>query len=295
MTRSLVPPRRGRSAWLVGAVLFALAGFGARADAQCAGDCDGGGTVSVNELVRGVNIALGLANLSTCPAFNTNGDATVSVSELVAAVRNALNACAGGNTPTATSTPASGSPTPTHTPQGGTPTFTPTIPAGCGNGTVDFNLGETCDDGNTAEGIGDSCPSDCRIATCQVSGQKAVVDVAFDTDPANLLITGLTLFIRYPDGTVDVPGVNNDPSVLAAVTSDFFSVTPNDTNFSLTAVLIDPFLSGVNAGNAIAINLEVCQGATAPPAGAFSCQVTDATDVDGAVVTDQVSCRVVPR
>jgi len=61
--------------------------------AACTGDCDGSGAVTVNELVVGVSIALGNANISACPAFDANGDGEVSISELVAAVSAALNGC----------------------------------------------------------------------------------------------------------------------------------------------------------------------------------------------------------
>ena len=133
------------------------------------------------------------------------------------------------------------------------------------------------------------------MAECNDSGSTAIADVVFSTNPGDLLIAGMTLFVRYPDGIVDVPGVNNDPAVQAAVTSDFFGITPNDTDFSLTAVLIDPFLSGVNAGTAISVNLIRCTGAGQPSEGQFECQVIDATDANGAVVTDQVTCTVTLR
>ncbi len=59
----------------------------------CVGDCNGNGVVAINELVRGVNIALGSAPLDICPSFDRNGDGSVSISELVAAVNNALTGC----------------------------------------------------------------------------------------------------------------------------------------------------------------------------------------------------------
>jgi hypothetical protein len=73
-------------------VVMLLSGRGIALGA-CAGDCAGNGTVAVNELILGVNIALGNASTDQCPAFDTGGDHQVTVSELVAAVSNALNGC----------------------------------------------------------------------------------------------------------------------------------------------------------------------------------------------------------
>jgi hypothetical protein len=36
----------------------------------CVGDCNGDGVVSINELIIAVNIDLGTAEASACPAFN---------------------------------------------------------------------------------------------------------------------------------------------------------------------------------------------------------------------------------
>ena len=59
----------------------------------CLGDCSGDGIVTVNELVRGVNIALGTSPLTDCPSFDRDGSAQVTVNELVQAVSNALAGC----------------------------------------------------------------------------------------------------------------------------------------------------------------------------------------------------------
>jgi YVTN family beta-propeller protein len=59
----------------------------------CAGDCDGDGEVSISELIRGVNIALGNDPVSNCPAFDTSGDGEVAISEIIAAVNAALSGC----------------------------------------------------------------------------------------------------------------------------------------------------------------------------------------------------------
>lgn len=57
----------------------------------CAGDCNGDGTVTVSELVRGVNQALGAGG--ECAAFDTDADGAVGIAELIAAVTAALAGC----------------------------------------------------------------------------------------------------------------------------------------------------------------------------------------------------------
>jgi len=59
----------------------------------CPGDCEGTGTVTISDLVRAVNIALGSAPLSTCAAADENGDGMVAINELIAAVNAALDGC----------------------------------------------------------------------------------------------------------------------------------------------------------------------------------------------------------
>lgn len=60
----------------------------------CVGDCDGNGSVSVGELITGVNIALGSQGIERCRAFDSSGNQRVEISELVAAVNRALGGCA---------------------------------------------------------------------------------------------------------------------------------------------------------------------------------------------------------
>jgi hypothetical protein len=59
----------------------------------CDGDCGDDGVVSISDLIRGVNIALGRAPLDDCRAFDINDDGAVSVGELISAVRDALDGC----------------------------------------------------------------------------------------------------------------------------------------------------------------------------------------------------------
>jgi len=74
-------------------VLYVLMGP-ANAGAQvCVGDCNGDGMVSIDELILGVNIALGSATLDECPSFDADGDGMVGINELITAVNYALNGC----------------------------------------------------------------------------------------------------------------------------------------------------------------------------------------------------------
>ena len=70
---------------------------GTTAGVACAGDCDGDGQVSVNELVRAVAIALGLAPVSDCAMVDVDGNGRAEVAELVGAVGHLLNGCGGGD------------------------------------------------------------------------------------------------------------------------------------------------------------------------------------------------------
>jgi hypothetical protein len=47
----------------------------------------------VDELVRGVRIALGESTLDECPEIDGNGDGDVTIDELVNAVGSALTGC----------------------------------------------------------------------------------------------------------------------------------------------------------------------------------------------------------
>ena len=62
--------------------------------AMCAGDCDGNGTVTINEIVTLVSIALGQEPIGTCEAGNRDGDLQITVSEILGAVNQALGSCA---------------------------------------------------------------------------------------------------------------------------------------------------------------------------------------------------------
>ena len=62
----------------------------------CVGDCDGSGDVTVSELIRMVNIALGNTPVTTCETGDANHDGQITVDEILTAVDNALDGCGEG-------------------------------------------------------------------------------------------------------------------------------------------------------------------------------------------------------
>lgn len=118
---------------VAGALLLATPG--ARAQVVCVGDCSGDGAVAINELITGVNIALGSAEVSSCPVFDADESGSVSINELIRAVAIALGASCDDEPPTGV----------------------------CGNGTEDE--GEECDDGNNFGG--DGCAANCTEETAR--------------------------------------------------------------------------------------------------------------------------------
>jgi len=59
----------------------------------CVGDCNDDGTVTVDEILTMVNIALGNTPVSACTAGDANHDGQITVDEIIAAVSNAINGC----------------------------------------------------------------------------------------------------------------------------------------------------------------------------------------------------------
>ncbi|HSQ00212.1 MAG TPA: hypothetical protein VL049_23570 [Candidatus Dormibacteraeota bacterium] len=81
--------------WAAGISVACVMALGRPRDAaaQCLGDCDGSGMVTVGELVTGVNIALGSAMVGACAALDANGDGQVQMDELIRAVSYLLDGC----------------------------------------------------------------------------------------------------------------------------------------------------------------------------------------------------------
>lgn len=74
---------------------------------SCPGDCNCDGEVTVDEILRGVIIALGTGRYDRCPAMDRNGDGEVTIDEIIAGVGHALGSCeASTPVPTPAATPA---------------------------------------------------------------------------------------------------------------------------------------------------------------------------------------------
>jgi len=93
-------------------VLLALSFLPRCAACACVGDCTGDGSVTVNELLTMVNIALGNAHVGTCMTGDANHDMQITIDEILTAVNNALNGCPAEATATGT-TPPTDTETPT--------------------------------------------------------------------------------------------------------------------------------------------------------------------------------------
>ena len=59
----------------------------------CVGDCDDNRAVEIDELVRLVNIALGIKEVSECLTGDQDGNGSITINELVRAVNHALDGC----------------------------------------------------------------------------------------------------------------------------------------------------------------------------------------------------------
>ena len=154
----------------------------------------------------------------------------------------------------------------------------PGKPPGCGNGVIEGNLGETCDDGNTANG--DGCPASCHVDSCTPTGSTFGAHVTY-AGPPGTTISGLGLFVDYPEGKVGQPAATSAFGVSGSV---------NDHGYGFNDELIK--LGGLPSP-VVSINFKTCQGAGAAVAGDFSCTVTDASnDVGDVVDPATVTCTV---
>jgi hypothetical protein len=63
------------------------------AERGCTVDCNDDGAVTINELIAGINIVLGQAELSTCAVIDADHDGTLTINEVVSGVKGALTGC----------------------------------------------------------------------------------------------------------------------------------------------------------------------------------------------------------
>jgi hypothetical protein len=60
---------------------------------DCVGDCNGDGVVTVDELVRMVNIGLDILSLSNCAVGDGNQNGEITIDEVITGINNGLNGC----------------------------------------------------------------------------------------------------------------------------------------------------------------------------------------------------------
>jgi hypothetical protein len=77
----------------VGVIIHLVAQDNEPTPPTCAGDCGGDGEVTVEEIVRMVNIALGSATVDQCRAGDVDGNGEITIDEIIAAVNRALAGC----------------------------------------------------------------------------------------------------------------------------------------------------------------------------------------------------------
>jgi cysteine-rich repeat protein len=134
--RALAP---SRTAWVVSmlgvAVLLAAGPARGFRSIPCSADCNGDGTVQINEVITCVNIALRTAPPERCPACDDDNSGIVNIAEVILAVSSLLGLCHGD------------------------------VFDCCGDGLL--QAGEDCDDGNLVGG--DGCGPDCLHESCPLA------------------------------------------------------------------------------------------------------------------------------
>jgi Alpha/beta hydrolase domain len=82
-----------RIAFVAVAAALAVPVGAARGATACVGDCNRDGAVTIDELMRGVGLALGQAPIAECPEFDCNGEGVVTVDCLLQGVKGAVDGC----------------------------------------------------------------------------------------------------------------------------------------------------------------------------------------------------------
>ncbi len=156
----------------------------------------------------------------------------------------------------------------------------------CGNGKIDS--GETCDDGNVVDG--DACPANCSISACAVSG-SATASVSFSL-PAGANVAGLTVYLDYPEGSVQVPGVGSQAANAINNTPANTVFTPNDLNYALRVVLTENDNMQIASGALFDVTLNRCNSQPLPAASAFNCRVESASSTTAGNNVYGATCAV---
>lgn len=147
---------------------------------------------------------------------------------------------------------------------------------------------ETCDDGNSVSG--DTCPSNCVIQSCTPSGTHPSIEIDV-TAPPGVSLAGLSVYVEYPDGTVEIPGHANDANVQASLTIPFDAFgSINDLDYAVRIALVANSPATVPSPAAV-VQLNQCTGASTPTSDMFRCSVESAADTNGNTVSG-VSCSV---
>jgi hypothetical protein len=295
-----------RASICVALAALLVLGFAARVTAQCVGDCNTDGEVTVDELLVMVNIAQGTAALDDCEVGDANGDGEITIDDILVAVNSALSTCPITSIPTPTptaivATPTAATPPPTTGADicaAVTPAPTSAPPASCGNGLLDAD--ETCDDGNnteddvTAGTDVDRCPYNCAIASCAGATMTVELDVNLCI-PEGVELGGATLLLRYPDAAVGIPGSGASSLVEARLLNilddPFVSITPNDLDYALRSAVFSVDLLPIPTGRIFTVQFDVCPEQTVPDRSAFRCLVKNASDINGSAVGG-VTCTV---
>jgi hypothetical protein len=216
----------------------------ATADAICTGDCNGDGVVTVDEVVRGVRIALGGAPLADCPAADADGSGMVTIGDLVGAVGAALDGCRSPSTPT---------PTPR--------------PDRCGDGVLED--GETCD----------TCPVDCTVLACTPGAPIQTFSVELQA-PDSVPVARVSVLVGYRSDRVDLP---TDPASRVQNRHAGTAVLADDLGYALQVSVNTHPGTSLSSGQLFAVDFDTCSGQSPVAAADFGCQVETCEQTFGSI------------
>lgn len=215
----------------------------------CPGDCNSDGRVTIDELVRGVRIALGDLGAEDCGALDTKGGATVTIDELIEAVGAALFGCDRSADPTPT-VPMDVSPLPTATMAGGgsaTPTEAVTLTAspsasmsatGTASGTATPSSGVANPTSTSPPGSPTQAPTTSNPpAPTETDPPPATATPT--PDPTGTSSPAPTA-PNEPTATPAPSGASGTPTATAAVTSTAEGTPPPTSTSTATATVTAP-------------------------------------------------------